>query len=83
MPLSRPTLERQLEAANADLAAFVKTLQEKGLSEADYKRNTTWRSLNADIKTVRRRLTAIKGVEDNNEAVAKHKEERSAPAESK
>lgn len=83
MPLSRPTLERQLEAANADLAAYVKTLQEKGLTEADFKRNTKWRSLNAGIRTVRRRLAAVAGVEANNAAVEQHKSERMASAESK
>lgn len=78
MPLSRATLERQLEAANADLAAYAKTLQEKGLTEADFKRNTKWRSLNADIRTVRRRLSAVTTTEANNAAVEKHKAERLA-----
>ena len=78
MPLSRSTLERQLQAANADLATFAKTLQEKGLTEAQFKRNTKWRSLNAGIRTVRRRLAAVAGVEANNEAVEKHRAEKLA-----
>ena len=78
MPLSRPTLERQLQAANADLAAYAKNLQEKGLTEAQFKRNATWRSLNADIRTIRRRLAAVAGTEANNVAVEKHKAERLA-----
>ena len=80
MPLSRSTLERQLQAANADLAAFSKTLQEKGLTEAQYKKNTKWRSLNAEIRTVRRRLAAVTQTETNNAAVAQHKAERLATA---
>lgn len=80
MPLSRQTLERQLQAANADLAAYAKTLQEKGLTEAEFKRNTKWRSLNAGIRTVRRRLAAVTQTETNNAAVSQHKAERLAAA---
>lgn len=80
MPLSRATLERQLQAANADLATYAKSLQEKGLTEAEFKRNTKWRSLNANIRTVRRRLAAVSGTEANNAEVAKRKEERLAGA---
>jgi hypothetical protein len=80
MPLSRATLERQLQAANADLATYAKSLQEKGLTEAEFKRNTKWRSLNANIRTVRRRLSAVAGTEANNAEVAKRKEERLAGA---
>lgn len=78
MPLSRSTLERQLQSANADLATFAKTLQEKGLTEAQYKRNAKWRELNAGIRTVRRRLAAVAGTEANNAAVEQHKAEREA-----
>lgn len=80
MPLSRATLERQLQAANADLAAYGKTLQTKGLSEADLKKNTKWRSLNAEIRTIRRRLAAVASTEANNAAVEQHKAERLAGA---
>jgi hypothetical protein len=83
MPLSRQTLERQLEAANADIATFVKTLQTQGLTEADFKRNTKWRSLNANIRAIRRRIAAVTATEANNAAVAQHKSERLAAAESK
>ena len=78
MPLTRAKLERQLEAANADLATHAKTLQAQGLTEADCKRNAKWRELNAGIRTVRRRLAAVAGVEANNAAVEAHKAERSA-----
>lgn len=80
MPLSRTTLERQLQAANADLATFAKSLQEKGLTEAQYKKNALWRSLNANIRTVRRRLAAVGKTEANNAAVEQHKSERLAAA---
>ena len=83
MPLSRQTLERQLQTANADLAAYAKTLQQKGLTEAEFKRNTKWRSLNAHIRTVRRRLAAVSATEANNAAVEQHKTERLAAAGSK
>ena len=78
MPLSRATLERQLEAANADLASCAKTLQTQGLTEKDLKRNTKWRSLNAHIRTIRRRISAVSATEANNAAVEKHKADRLA-----
>ncbi len=81
MPLSRTTLERQLQTANEDLASFAKSLQEKGLAEAEFKRNTKWRSLNANIRTVRRRLAAVAQTEANNAAVVQRKSERLASAE--
>ena len=80
MPLSRATLERQLQAANSDLAAYGKTLQTKGLTEADFKKNTRWRALNAEIRTIRRRLAAVATTEANNAAVEQHKAERLAAA---
>ena len=80
MPLSRATLERQLQTANADLAACATSLQGKGLTEADLKKNTKWRSLNANIRTIRRRLAAVTVTEANNAAVEQHKAERLAGA---
>ena len=80
MPLSRPTLERQLQAANADLATFAKSLQEKGLTEAQNKKNTKWRQLNANIRTIRRRIAAVTQTEANNAEVIKRKAERLAGA---
>jgi hypothetical protein len=80
MPLSRTTLERQLQAANADLETFAKSLQAKGLTDADFKKNTRWRALNANIRTVRRRLAAVAKTEANNAEVAQRKSERLATA---
>ena len=80
MPLSRTTLERQLKDANADLAKCAKSLQERGLSEADCKKNAQWRSLNANIRTVRRRLQAVAETEANNASVVQRKAERLAAA---
>ncbi len=80
MPLSRSTLERQLQAANSDLAKYSKSLQEKGLTEAECKKNAQWRKLNAGIRTVRRRLQAVAETEANNAAVVQRKAERMAAA---
>jgi hypothetical protein len=81
MPLSRNTLERQLQTANAELATFAKSLQEKGLTEVQFKRNALWRSLNANIRTVRRRLAAVAQTEANNAAVVQRKSEKLAAVE--
>ena len=81
MPLSRTTLERQLQAANTDLQTYAKSLQEKGLTEAEFKKNTLWRSLNANIRTVRRRLAAVAKTEATNAEVAQRKSERLAPVD--
>lgn len=81
MPLSRTTLERQMQAAKDALAAWVKTLTDKGIERPQFKKDPRWRQLNADCNAIRRRLDAVAAVEANDAAVAQRKAEKLAPAE--
>lgn len=81
MPLSRATLERQMQTAKDALAEWVKSLSAKGVERPQFRKDPRWRQLNADCNAIRRRLDALTGVEANNAEVEKRKAEKLAPAE--
>lgn len=78
MPLSRTTLERQMQTAKDALAEWVKSLSAKGLERPQFRKDPRWRQLNADCNAIRRRLDAVAGVEANNAQVAQRKAEKAA-----
>ena len=78
MPLSRTTLERQMQTAKDALAEWVKSLSAKGLERPQFRKDPRWRQLNADCNAIRRRLDALAGVEANNAQVAQRKAEKAA-----
>lgn len=80
MPLSRTTLERQMQTAKEALAGWVKNLTQQGVEKTSHRRNPRWRQLNADVNAIRRRLDAVAAVEANNAEVAQRKAEKLAPA---
>lgn len=81
MPLSRTTLERQMQGAKDALADCVKSLGEKGLERPQFKKNPRWRQLNADVNAIRRRLDRVAEIEANNAEVAQRKTEKAAVTE--
>jgi hypothetical protein len=81
MPLSRTTLERQMQTAKDALADWVKTLSGQGLERPQFKKNPRWRQLNADCNAIRRRLDRVAEIEANNAEVAERKSAKLAPAE--
>lgn len=81
MPLSRTTLERQMQGAKDALADCVKSLGEKGLERPQFKKNPRWRQLNADVNAIRRRLDRVAEIEANNAEVAQRKSEKVAVTE--
>lgn len=81
MPLSRTTLERQMQAAKDALADCVKSLGEKGFERPQFKKNPRWRQLNADCNAIRRRLDRVAEIEANNAEVAQRKSEKLAATE--
>lgn len=81
MPLSRTTLERQMQTAKEALAGWVTTLTSQGLERAQFKKNPRWRQLNADCNAIRRRLDRVAEIEANNAEVAERKAAKLAPAE--
>lgn len=78
MPLSRTTLERQMQGAKDALAEWVKSLSDKGLERPQFKKNPRWRQLNAGCNAIRRRLDRVAEIEANNAEVAQRKAEKSA-----
>lgn len=80
MPLSRTTLERQMQTAKDALAIWVKALMEKGLERPQFRKDPRWRQLNADCNAIRRRLNAVAAVEANNALIAQTKADKLAPA---
>lgn len=78
MPLSRNVLERQIELAKGELAAWVEKLSKSGVNKTDYRKNAKWRTLNAKWNQIQRRLDSLAKVEANDVAVAQRKAEREA-----
>lgn len=81
MPLSRSTLERQMQGAKDALAECVKTLGDKGLERPQFRKNPRWRQLNADVNAIRRRLDRVTEIEANNAEVVQRKTEKLAATE--
>jgi hypothetical protein len=81
MPLSRSTLERQMQGAKDALADWVKTLGDKGLERPQFRKNPRWRQLNADVNAIRRRLDRVTEIEANNAEVVQRKAEKLAATE--
>lgn len=81
MPLSRTTLERQMQVAKDALADWVKSLSAKGVERPQFRKDPRWRQLNADCNAIRRRLERVTEIEANNEAVAQRKAEKLAAGE--
>ncbi len=75
MPLSRKVLERQIEQARTELSAWVDSLAKAGVEKAGYRKNVTWRALNAKINQVQRRLNSLAATEANDAEVARRKAE--------
>ena len=73
MPLTRQSLERQLQSANEDLEIRVSILKEKGVEESKYKQDPKWRHFNALCKQIRKRLRAVLAVEQREEECAARK----------
>lgn len=59
MPLKRDSLERQLQAAQEVLDGVKQQLLEKGVAEADLKKQPAYRDAHGDLRTVKRRLEVV------------------------
>ena len=68
MALNRAVLERQLERADARLAAREKSLAAAGVSNDDLKSTPAWRRSEALRRQIRRRLRSAEGVQSRGAA---------------
>ena len=78
MPLSRTTLEHQLQQAKDALAVWVKSLTTEGVERPEFRKNPKWRHLNAQCNKVKRRLNRVAEIEANNAEVTQRKAEKLA-----
>ena len=73
MPLTRQSIERQLQSANEDLEIRAAALKAKGVKADDFKRDPKWRHFDATCAQLRKRLRAVVAVEEREVACAERK----------
>ena len=76
--MDRERIERQLKLAQENLDQWVKHL---GINDGKaLKKNAKWRSLDADVRALKRRLIAVGQVEEREAAAEQRKAEKAAAA---
>lgn len=70
MPLTRSQLERQISAAQEDLAAWEKTLDGRGIAADARRKEPKWRKLDATCRQLKTRLCAVAEIEEREKALA-------------
>ena len=78
MGQTQDSLDRQLTIAQEKLAKYVSVLDEKKVSEADRKRDSIWRNLDADCRQLKSRMVAVSAVAAREAECAQRKEAAAA-----
>ncbi len=73
--MDRLRIERQLKLAQDNLSQWEKQL---GTDAKACRKNAKWRSLDADVRTLKRRLQAVGAVEEREAAAEQRKAEKAA-----
>lgn len=73
--MNRERIERQIKQAAQDLEACEKTL---GGDEKARRKSTKWRSADADLRALKRRLIAVKSIEEREKEALARKAEATA-----
>ncbi len=81
MQKDRNRIERQLELSKQKLSACEGRLEAAGVTGRQRNKDTKWRQLNADYRQLRRRLLAVKAIEDRESAAIQKKAEKQTAAE--
>lgn len=71
-------MERQLQQARENLAAWTKKLDERGVAAGDRRRDAVWRNLNARCRQLTARLRVTGEVARVNEDLKQRKAEKAA-----
>ena len=79
--MDRERIERQLKLAEQRLSAWEKQLDADKVAAEKRGRNPKWRSLDADVRALKRRIIAVKQIEDREEAALARKNETAAATE--
>lgn len=76
--MDRVRIERQLKLAQDNLSQWEKQLDADKVEETARKKNAKWRSLDADVRALKRRLIAVQAVEDREAAAEQRKAEKAS-----
>lgn len=71
--MDRERIERQLKLAEQELAACEKQLDKDKVDAAARAKHPQWRSVDANLRAIKRRLIAVKEVEEREAAAAEHR----------
>ena len=80
MGQTQDSLDRQLVIAREKLASYVAILDEKKVAEAERKRDSIWRGLDAKCRQIRTRMVAVAAIAAR-EAECQQRKEAAAAAE--
>lgn len=76
--MDRQRIERQLKLSQETLAQWEKQLDADKVEQSARKKNAKWRSLDADVRALKRRLIAVGEVEEREAAAEQRKAEKAA-----
>lgn len=76
--MDRQRIERQLKLAQENLAQWEKQLDADKVDAGSRKKNAKWRSLEADVRTLKRRLNAVGEIEEREATATQRKAEKAA-----
>ena len=76
--MDRERIERQLKLAETQQADWEKVLTKDKVDAAEWRRNAKWRHLDAATRALKRRILAVKGIEDREAEALQRKADRAA-----
>lgn len=76
--MDRQRIERQLKLAQENLSQWEKQLDADKVKQSARRKNAKWRSLDADVRALKRRLIAVGEVEEREAAAEQRKAEKAA-----
>ena len=78
--MDRERIERQLKLAEEQQADCEKVLTNDKVDAKEWRRNAKWRHLDADTRALKRRVIAVKGIEDREAEALQRKADKVAAA---
>ena len=76
--MNREKIERQLKSAQQNLAIWEKKLDADKVEPAKRSRNAKWRNLDGDVRALKRRMIAVKTLEEREAAALQAKADKAA-----
>ncbi|HIE96313.1 MAG: hypothetical protein ABGZ23_04220 [Fuerstiella sp.] len=76
--MDRERIERQLKLAESQQADWEKVLTNDKVDAKEWRRNAKWRHLDADTRALKRRIIAVKAIEDREAEATQRKADRAA-----